>query len=179
VCAIFFYGRAMPMSEYVRRLRDAIGTELLLLPSVAVIVRDEHARVLLVLDAGHGQWGLLGGGVDPGESPQEAAVRECREELGIDVELGDVIGALGGREYEVEYANGDRSAYVTVLFDGRVADGELVPDGVEVLEARWFSEADLASADLHFFARSALRQLGLLGEIAAPLAPGDAGRSPR
>lgn len=169
----------MPMSDYVRRMRDAIGTELLLLPSVAMILRDEDERVLLVRDANHGQWALLGGGVDPGESPRDAAVREAREEVGVDVELGDVVTALGGSEYEVEYANGDRTAYVTVVFDGRVAGGELVPDGVEVLEARWFAEADLPSADLHFFARSALRELGLLGDTAAPFTPGDAGRSPR
>jgi len=169
----------MPMSEYVRRLRDAIGTELLLLPSVAVILRDEQARILLVRDAGHRQWALLGGGVDPGESPRAAAIREAREEIGVDIELGDVITAMGGREYEVEYANGDRTAYVTVVFDGRITGGELVPDGVEVLEARWFAAADLPSADLHFFARSALRELGLLDAAAAPIAPGDAGRSPR
>jgi len=169
----------MPMSEYVRRLRNAIGTELLLLPSVAVILRDERGRVLLVRDAEHGQWALLGGGVDPGESPQEAALRESKEEIGVDVELGDIVCALGGREYEVEYANGDRSAYVTVVFDGRITGGELVPDGVEVLEARWFAAADLPSADLHFFARSALRELGVLDAAGAPIAPGDAGRSPR
>jgi ADP-ribose pyrophosphatase YjhB (NUDIX family) len=169
----------MPMSEYVRRLRDAIGTDLLLLPSVALILRDEHARVLLVRHADHGHWGLLGGAVDPGESPREAAVRESREEIGVDVELGDVVCALGGREYEVEYANGDRTAYVTVVYDGRVAGGELVPDGVEVLEAQWFAATDLPSADLHSFARNALRELGLLDGVAGRDAPGDAGRSPR
>lgn len=169
----------MPMSEYVRRLRDAIGTELLLLPSVAVILRDEDARVLLVRDAGHGQWALLGGGVDPGESPREAAMRESREEIGVEVELGDIVCALGGREYEVEYENGDRTAYVTVVYEGRVAAGELRPDGVEVLEARWFAEAELPSADLHFFARSALRELALLERATTPIAPGDADRSPR
>jgi len=167
------------MSEYVRRMRAAIGTELMLVPSVAVILRDDEARVLLVRHADHGQWGLLGGAVDPGESPHDAAMRESREEIGVDVELGDVIGALGGRGYEVEYANGDRTAYVTVVYDGRVAGGDLVPDGVEVLEVRWFAEADLPAADLHFFARSALRELGLLAGVSAPVTPGDAGESPR
>ena len=168
----------MPMSEYVRRMRDAVGTDLLLLPSVAVILRDD-ARILLVRQSDHGQWGLLGGGIDPGESPRDAAIRETREEVGLEIDLGHIVGAIGGRGYEVEYANGDRSAYVTVVFEGRVAAGDLVPDGIEVLEARWFSTADLAGADLHFFARNALRELGLLAEVGDTVAPGDAGRSPR
>lgn len=169
----------MPMSDYVRAMRDVIGPELLLLPSVAVILRDDEARILLVRHADHGQWALLGGAVDPGESPSAAAVRESREEIGVDVALGEIIGALGGRQYEMEYANGDRTAYVTVVFDGRIIDGELLPDGVEVLEARWFGPADLAAADLHFFARNALGELGLLDEVAGPVSPGDAGTSPR
>lgn len=167
------------MSEYVRAMRDAVGTELLLLPSVAVILRDGDARILLVRHVDHGQWALLGGAVDPGESPRAAAVRESREEVGLDVALGEIMGALGGHQYEMTYANGDRTAYVTVVFEGRVAGGELAPDGVEVLEARWFAVADLPSADLHFFARNALGELGLLADVVPPVTPGDAGRSPR
>jgi len=167
------------MSEYVRRMRDAIGTELLLVPSVAVLLRDDAARVLLVRQTDHGQWGLLGGAIDPGESPHDAVVRESREEVGLDVIVGDVVAALGGRAYEVEYDNGDRVAYVTIVFNGRVGGGELRPDGVEVVEARWFDDADLVAADLHFFARAALVELGMIEDVAGPVAPGDAARSPR
>jgi 8-oxo-dGTP pyrophosphatase MutT (NUDIX family) len=167
------------MSEYVRRMRDAIGTELLLVPSVAVLLRDDDNRLLLVRHADHGQWGLLGGAVDPNESPREAAARESREEIGVDVVVGKIVAALGGRAYEVEYANGDRTAYVTTVYDGRVGGGELRPDGVEVTEARWFADAELADADLHFFARAALVELGLIEGLAGPVAPGDAATSPR
>lgn len=167
------------MSPYVRRLRDAIGTDLLLVPSVAVLLRDDDARLLLVRHADHGRWGLLGGAIDPGESPHDAARRESHEEIGLDVEVGDVVGALGGDAYEVEYENGDRVAYVTVVFDGRVSGGRLRPDGVEVLEARWFDDGALAAADLHFFARTALRELGILDGAQGSDAPGDAATPPR
>ena len=169
----------MPMSEYVRRMRDAIGTDLLLVPSVAVLLRDGDARLLLVRHADHGQWGLLGGAIDPDESPRHAAARESREEIGVDVVVGDVVGALGGSAYEVEYANGDRTAYVTIVYDGRVAGGEMRPDGVEVTEIGWFDDAELDGADLHFFARAALVELGLIKGLAGPVAPGDAATSPR
>ena len=45
-----------------------------------------------------------------GESPAEAAVREAREEIGTDVHLVELLDVLGGPDYEVQYANGDRTA---------------------------------------------------------------------
>lgn len=152
----------MPMSPYVRRLRDAVGNDLLLLPSVTVLPRDADDRLLLVRQADHGRWGLLGGAMDPGESPAESAVREVREEIGVDVVLGPIIGVLSGPKYEIEYDDGDRNAYVTIVFGPCRLDGEIVPDGEEVLEARWFSPAELSTADLHPFSRAALEELGLL-----------------
>jgi 8-oxo-dGTP pyrophosphatase MutT (NUDIX family) len=154
----------MPMSPYVRELRALIGPRLLLVPSVSVLLRDDSDRLLLVRQADHGQWGLLGGAIDPGESPRQAAVRESLEEVGLEIELGPVVGALGGTAYEVEYDNGDRVAYVTVVFEGSSAPGEVRPDGEEVVEAQWFARAELATLDLHDFARCALTELGMLSE---------------
>jgi 8-oxo-dGTP pyrophosphatase MutT (NUDIX family) len=75
------------VSEYVRRPRARVGHDLLLLPSVSLLVLD-GPRLLLVRHAGLGDdWGLVGGAIEVGESPAEAAVREAREEIGVDVEL--------------------------------------------------------------------------------------------
>jgi len=64
-------------------------------PVAAAVVRDGAGRLLLLrrgFDPGRGLWTFPGGFVDLGESVEEAAVRETREELGIDIELGGVIG---------------------------------------------------------------------------------------
>ena len=53
------------MSDHIRRLRALVGNELLVLPAVAVLARDERDRVLLVRHADTGRWGTVGGGVDP------------------------------------------------------------------------------------------------------------------
>lgn len=45
--------------------------------------------------------GTVGGAVDPGESPKEAAIREAREEIGVEVRLGRLIDVVGGPEFEV------------------------------------------------------------------------------
>jgi NADH pyrophosphatase NudC (nudix superfamily) len=70
------------IAAHIARLRAVVGHELLLLPSISVLPVDDAGRVLLVRHAGHDDgWGVLGGAVDIGESPPEAAVREAREEL--------------------------------------------------------------------------------------------------
>jgi len=107
----------MGIAAHIARLRAVVGHELLLLPSVSVLPVDEAGRILLVREAGHDDgWGTLGGAVEPGESPAAAAVREAREEISADVELIRLLDVLGGPDYEVTYANGDRVAYVTAVY---------------------------------------------------------------
>jgi 8-oxo-dGTP pyrophosphatase MutT (NUDIX family) len=99
-------GARVGIAAHIARLRAVVGHELLLLPSVSILPVDEVGRVLLVRHAGHDDgWGILGGAVKVGESPAAAAVREAREEIGVDVHL---VRLLGGPDYEVSYLNGDR-----------------------------------------------------------------------
>ena len=108
----------MGIAAHIARLPAVIGHELLLLPSVSVLPVDEEGRVLLVRHAGHDDgWGVLGGAVDVGESPAAAAVREAREEISADVQLVRLADVLGGPDYEVSYPNGDRTAYVTAVYE--------------------------------------------------------------
>ena len=66
----------MAIPEHVARLRTAVGHDLILLPSVSVVPVDQAGRLLLVRHAGHHDgWAVLGGAIEFGESPAEAAVR--------------------------------------------------------------------------------------------------------
>ena len=152
----------MAMSDYVRLLRELIGRQLLLMPSVSVLVTDDDDRLLLVRHADSGLWGLVGGAVEIDERPADAAIRETREETGLLVELSRLVTALGGPEFRVTYGNGDQTAYVTVVYEARPVGGVARADGDEVLELRWFGRNDLLAIDLGAIARATLRELGWL-----------------
>ena len=128
----------MGMSDYVRRLREKVGHDLLFMPSVHVVIRDDTGRILLVRHV-EGRWQLPGGAVDPGETPAEAARRECMEEIGCVVEVDRIAGVYGGREYRVTYANGDDAAWVATIFDGRIVSGEPAPSDDETIDVGWFA----------------------------------------
>lgn len=58
------------------------------------LITDEHGRMLLPhwSEAAHSGWTMPGGGIDPGEDPADAAVREVFEETGYHVELDGLLG---------------------------------------------------------------------------------------
>jgi ADP-ribose pyrophosphatase YjhB (NUDIX family) len=136
------------MSPFVRSLREALGTRLLLLPSVTVLPRDQDGNVLLVRNADDGRWATIGGTVEPDEPPEVAACREAKEEAGIDVELRDLVGVFGGPGYRVEYPNGDVTSYVVTVYDAVILSGTPTPDHEETTDVAWFAPDRLASLDL-------------------------------
>ena len=150
----------MTVPDHVRRLRDKVGNDLLVLPSVTVLPRDDAGRVLLVRHTYTGQWGLIGGAVEADEAPDVAARRETLEEAGVEVELSEPIAALGGPEFRLQYPNGDQVSYVSVVYDARVLAGDPAPDGDETDGCAWFAIDRLASSDINDFARATFAALG-------------------
>jgi 8-oxo-dGTP pyrophosphatase MutT (NUDIX family) len=153
---------------YVADVRAIVGSRLLLLPAVSVHIRDDVGRLLLVHQVDRQQWGTVGGAVEPGESPAEAALREAREETGLEVELTGLVAALGGPGFEMTYPNGDECAYISIVFDARVVGGDLVADGVEVSLCQWFTDDELQAADISTVSRSVLLAVGALRPAATP-----------
>lgn len=149
----------MPISDYLRRLRDRVGHDLVLLPSVAVLIWDDDGRLLLMREALTGRWQTIGGMVDPDESPWDAARREALEESGLTVRLDRIRAALGGPGYRVHYPNGDLCSYVSTVFDAAIDPGIAVGpvDEGEVAELAWFHPDEIAALDLDPLNRHLLR----------------------
>ena len=156
-------GRRVGISAHIARLRAAIGHDLLLLPSVSVLPVDPAGRLLLVRHAGHHDgWAVLGGAIEVGESPAEAAVRETREEIGVEVRLVRLLDVLGGPDYEVSYPNGHRTAHVTAVYEAAIIGGAPAARDGELSDMAWFTPAQLASLELSRFARALLSATGHL-----------------
>ncbi len=104
-----------------------------------MILVDKN-RVLLVKRRNEpfsGRWALPGGFVEEGETVEEAAVREMREETGVDVELAQLLGV---------YSNPDRDPrgrVISAVYEVERADGGAVDAGTDASSARFWSLDDL------------------------------------
>jgi 8-oxo-dGTP pyrophosphatase MutT (NUDIX family) len=85
------------------------------LPSVTAVIHD-GPRFLLARQVDSERWSLVGGGVEPGEEPRDALVREVREELGCAPVRLEVLDAYGGPDLMTAHPNGDQVAYITIAY---------------------------------------------------------------
>lgn len=132
---------------HIGRVRAILGSHLLVVPGVACAVVDADDRLLMLRHAESGRWVLPGGAVEPDEQPAAAAVRETREETGIEVRPLTIVAVDGGPEHHQRYRNGDEVSYVTTVFRCEPVGGRLEGDGDEALELRWVPRAEVASLE--------------------------------
>jgi 8-oxo-dGTP pyrophosphatase MutT (NUDIX family) len=138
----------MPMSPYVRSLREQVGHDLLLVPGVTAVICDGD-RFLLARQRDTERWSLIGGSIEPGETPQEAVAREVSEELGVTPAVGGIIGAYGGKRLQSTLPNGDQIAYVTVAFDCSIPRIAYTLEDAELIETGWFTREETKHIHRH------------------------------
>lgn len=128
----------MAISDYLKKLRGKIGHDLLLLPSVAAIIRDERGRILLQ-GKSDDVWSLPAGAIEPGETPAQAIVREVWEETILIVRPLRIVGVFGGANgFRYTYSNGDAVEYAVVLFECEKVGGELGKRDDETVKLEYF-----------------------------------------
>jgi len=92
--------------------------------TVILFKNDKKEKVFLVLRSDYPVWVTTGGGIEPGETPQKAAIREAIEETGLKVKLVKKIGMYKGD-------------YISHLFEGRVISGTFKPE-YPGCRGKWF-----------------------------------------
>jgi len=134
----------MTTPEFVLALRERVGHAPLPLVGVtAVVFRDE--RVLLGKRADNGAWQCVAGIVEPGEEPADAAVRECREEAGIEVRATRL--AVVQQLPRTTYANGDQVDYLDLVFRCDWVSGDPHPADGELSEVGWYGLGELVDVE--------------------------------
>jgi ADP-ribose pyrophosphatase YjhB (NUDIX family) len=144
VCGAVLELRLLKAGEPERLVCTGCGFVFYLDPKLAVgtIIRDERDRVVLVrraIEPGYGKWVFPGGYVDRGEEVQAAAVREAREETGLEIRLDTLLDIFSytGR------------VPVVVVYSATMIGGCLGCDE-EGLEARFFEPHEIPWDELAF-----------------------------
>lgn len=132
------------MAGYVKELRALVGHRPLILVGVNVLILDESGRLLLLERTDTKDWGLPGGFLELGETVEEAAKREIREETGLEIEEMKLFGVFSGPEYDYTYPNGDQVSNVTIVYVAQYPPhGHLRADHVESQQLKFFELAGL------------------------------------
>nr|WP_233096213.1 NUDIX domain-containing protein [Alicyclobacillus sp. SO9] len=126
------------MSEYYKKLRQKIGTQLIFSPSVIGIIRNEKDEILFVQQAVDTTWGFPAGAIEIGETPSEAVVREVYEETGLSVVPTGLLGVFGGDEFRWVYPDGNQVEYLNFVFECSVESGTLQPVDGEIGDYKYF-----------------------------------------
>lgn len=129
-----------------------------------IIVRDgEFLALVRAREPNAGRWDLPGGFCEAWEHPRDAALREAREELGVEVTLGDFVGMhLGCYEYQ-----GEALPVLDCFWQATLSGGELA---VDPAEARGYAWLPLAAPPSMAFAT--------MDRVLGELAPAHAGCGP-
>ncbi|MDZ7288524.1 MAG: NUDIX domain-containing protein [candidate division KSB1 bacterium] len=102
------------------------------------VILEQNDQILLVkrkFEPRAGDWSLPAGFIEWGEGPEQTAVREVKEETGLDIAVRDLYGVYPGQDY-LDYE------ILLVVYCGEILAGELRP-GDDALEAQWFDAANV------------------------------------
>ena len=129
------------------------------IPCVGAVIKDDRGRLLLIKRGhapGAGLWSLPGGRIEPGETDAEALVREIREETGLAIEAGRLLGS-------VQRPGHDGDVFDIRDYAATVSGGTLRP-GDDAADARWVDAAELGSLPLTEGLTDALTSWGVLNQ---------------
>jgi ADP-ribose pyrophosphatase YjhB (NUDIX family) len=144
VCGGALESRLLKVGDPHRLVCTACGFVFYLDPKLAVgtVIHDDRHRIVLVrraIEPGYGKWVFPGGYVDRGEEVRAAAIREAREEAGLNVSIDRLINI---------YSYAGRTP-VIVVYAATVVGGTLACDD-EGLEARYFEAHEIPWDELAF-----------------------------
>jgi ADP-ribose pyrophosphatase YjhB (NUDIX family) len=96
-----------------------------LVPAASAVVVDDGGRILLHRRQDNDMWALPGGKMELGESLAGCAVREVKEETGLDVEVVGLVGTYTDPKHVFEYDDGEVRQEFSICLLARVVGGDL------------------------------------------------------
>jgi ADP-ribose pyrophosphatase YjhB (NUDIX family) len=96
-----------------------------LIPAASTVVANDEGAILLIRRSDNQLWTIPGGAMEPGETIAETAIRETKEETGLDVAIDRLVGIYSNPRHVVEYADGEVRQQFSVCFTAHVTGGAL------------------------------------------------------
>jgi ADP-ribose pyrophosphatase YjhB (NUDIX family) len=127
-----------------------------LVPAASAVVVDRAGRMLLHRRDDNELWSIPGGAMEVGERIADTAVREVKEETGLDVRPEALVGIYTNPRHVVEYADGEVRQQFSVCCACRVVGGELATSQ-ESLEVGFFTPAEIEAMPMHESIRLRIR----------------------
>ena len=147
--------------NYIQSLRTFVGTSPIIAAGSAILVFNEQNELLLQLRNDTNDWGVPGGGMELGDSFEETAHKELLEETGLVAGELELLTIASGKEFYYKYPHGDEVYNATAIFKALNVSGELVNDGLESKDLRYFPIHALPN--LNYTTMKFLQKLGYIG----------------
>ncbi|WP_042128196.1 NUDIX hydrolase [Paenibacillus sp. FSL R5-0345] len=149
---------------YVESLRELVGNKPVILVRPSIIIINPSGELLLVQHE-DGTWGVPGGLMELGESVEECARREVKEELGITIKTLHLMGVFSGKELYTKLRNGHEYYNVIIGYICTDYEGVIQPDGVEVLDAKFHHPLQLPERIDPFIKTKIKENIGIISNF--------------
>lgn len=128
--------------SYISDIRKYIGHRPMLSAGATVVVLKGN-KILLNLRSDTNTWGIPGGALELGETLEQTAARELKEETNLEAEKFTLLTVFSGNDLYFKYPNGDELYSVVALYLANDVTGEIeITDG-ESFELKYFSKKEL------------------------------------
>ncbi|MGH2639149.1 MAG: NUDIX domain-containing protein [Rhabdochlamydiaceae bacterium] len=119
-----------------------------IVPSASTIAMNQERKILLQQRSDTNVWALPGGAMEIGETIGQTAIRETKEETGLDVELDSIVGIYTNPHHVVAFSNGEVRQQFSVCFACHIIGGSLqVSD--ESVAVGFFSPQEIEQLEMH------------------------------
>lgn len=128
--------------SYVKEIRKKIGHDEMIGIGAGIFIYKDR-KVLLQKRKDNLCWSMHGGGLEIGETVEDAAKRELFEETGLIANNIQLLGVFSGNDLRYTYPNGDKVCIVEIIFVCDDFTGDILWETDETLELKWFNIDDL------------------------------------